>query len=824
MENLESKEDILIKERKRKILDFFTKNYNWPVYIVLLLIVFITVKIRTLNIYGLKDITTGSWTLGPDLDPFLFLRWAKYIVGHGSLMAVDTLRYVPLGFETRSELVLLPYLIAGFHNMASFFGSTSIEYSAIIFPVFMFVLTIIAFFFLVRKLFIDNLGELKANIIALISVFFLSVIPAILPRTIAGIPEKESAAFFFMFLSFYIFLSAWKSKSIKSQLFLAFLAALSTAAMSSIWGGGIYIFLAISITTLLLFISGQVDKHKTLVYAVWLLVSFALMNIFSSRNSLENLLLLNINISSSFFVLIILGMHLLIFSTGLKKYFESERIKKIPSQFVSLIITLIFGFVAVLIIKGPSFFSQLFSKFYVFLVAPADSRLIQTVAESRQPFFGEWASSYGPVIGGSFPIFFYLFLIGSVCLFYNVVKPSFNRKESSILTFGFAFLLLAMIFSRYSSSSVLNGSSAISLIFYASGFLLFLFILGFFYYKNSKLQENNMKNLDFGFVMIFVFFFFAILSARGAVRLIMMLAPPGSIFVSYLLVSMFNNARKHIDEKKMFAFVLFGIIALSAVYSGISFYKESAGTAKSYIPSVYTQQWQKAMSWVRESTPENAVFAHWWDYGYWLQSIGERATVLDGGNAISYWNHLMGRYALTGTDNTKALEFLYAHNVTHFLIDSTDIGKYSAFSKIGSDKSYDRESWIPAFIRDNRQVEERKNSTVFVYAGGSTLDTDIIYDKNGTKIFLPAGKAVVAAIVIEKDKSNKLASQPYAVMIYQNKNQNNQYNLPLKYAYDDGFIDYNSGIEAGIFLFPVLNPGQNGYQIDDDGALLYLSQ
>ena len=25
------------------------------------------------------------------------------------------------------------------------------------------------------------------------------------------------------------------------------------------------------------------------------------------------------------------------------------------------------------------------------------------------------------------------------------------------------------------------------------------------------------------------------------------------------------------------------------------------------------------MSWVRENTPEESIFVHWWDYGYWVQ-------------------------------------------------------------------------------------------------------------------------------------------------------------------------------------------------------------
>src|SRR3989344_3507425 len=111
--------------------------------------------------------------------------------------------------------------------------------------------------------------------------------------------------------------------------------------------------------------------------------------------------------------------------------------------------------------------------------------------------------------------------------------------------------------------------------------------------------------------------------------------------------------------------------------------------------------------------------------------------MLDGGNFLGYWNHLMGRHGLTETDFSKTLQFLYAHNVTHFLIDSTDIGKYSAYATIGSDQNYDRRSWIPTFLRDNAQTSERKNATIFVYPGGAIIDQDIRYTLNGTEVFLP---------------------------------------------------------------------------------------
>src|SRR3989344_1234086 len=67
-------EEELLRRRKEKVIKFLKTRYDWIVYIILAFIVWMAVRIRTLNLSKLKDITTGGWTLGPDLDPFLFLR------------------------------------------------------------------------------------------------------------------------------------------------------------------------------------------------------------------------------------------------------------------------------------------------------------------------------------------------------------------------------------------------------------------------------------------------------------------------------------------------------------------------------------------------------------------------------------------------------------------------------------------------------------------------------------------------------------------------------------------------------------------------------
>jgi len=265
-------------------------------------------------------------------------------------------------------------------------------------------------------------------------------------------------------------------------------------------------------------------------------------------------------------------------------------------------------------------------------------------------------------------------------------------------------------------------------------------------------------------------------------------------------------------------FVVFG----NPITKQPGFYQTINAQAYSFVPSAYNQQWQKAMKWVRDETPKDAVFSHWWDYGYWLQSIGERATVLDGGNAISYWNYLMGRLVLTGDNQKDALEFLYNHDATYLLIDSSDIGKYGAFSSIGSNEDYDRYSWMSPFLLDEKQTQETKNQTRLVYPGGLPLDEDLIIEQGGREILFPTGSAGVGAIIVPSENKEEGIEfgQPYAIVVY----QGNQHQVNLRYLYVDGqMYDFKEGIEACAYLFPTLVPqGQNINQ-NPIGAVLYIS-
>ena len=122
----------------------------------------------------------------------------------------------------------------------------------------------------------------------------------------------------------------------------------------------------------------------------------------------------------------------------------------------------------------------------------------------------------------------------------------------------------------------------------------------------------------------------------------MVLGAASPIVIGFLAVKMPERYFKEKEDfKKLIAGILALLILVSLIFTIWSYYQSDKNMAENYIPGLYTWQWQQAMGWVRDNTPVTAVFAHWWDYGYWVQTIGERATILDGGNAIGYWDYFM---------------------------------------------------------------------------------------------------------------------------------------------------------------------------------------
>jgi len=810
-----------IIERDKNILIFLKSKYL--IYIALIIIILLGVYIRSLPLTdhngrpGLWDITTNDYTLGPDLDPFLFLRYAKMLDINGSIPTIDTMRYVPKGYDTSGEALLVSWMIYLTHNIINIISSTeySISYAAALLPVLMFGFTILFFFLFVNEIFYKKKekNHLYAGMIAIISTMFLIVVPSLLARTIAGIPEKESVGFALMFLAAWLFLKSWKEDDhpIKSSIY-SLLAGISSGLMGLAWGGVVYLFVSIPLASMMAFILNKFKKINYVGFALWQTSAMVVMLSFSNKFNIRQFFM-SIGFSLGTILLFVFMLHILLqklkIYTWLKSKYSYSKIWNIPENILSIVVALIVVLVGACVMFGPSFLITTFSGINQALFNPsAGGRWATTVAENRQPYFSEWLGNFGQFI-------FFLFIFGSIFFISNAFSM-LNKKENTAITGSYAFLLLGIIYSRYSPTSIFNGENIISKIFYLASILIFISTLIYLYSKYHKNNINIFEKIDFGYLFLIIFFIITLLTARSAIRLIMVLAMVAPIFISFVIIELIKRIKETSKQNDKTVMGIILIIALLiSCFSGYQYYNITKNQAYNYVPYYYTFQWQQAMSWVRDNTPTNAVFAHWWDYGYWVQSLGERATITDGGNNIGYWNYLMGRLVLTGDNQKDSLDFLYMHKATHLLIDSSDIGKYGAFSQIGSNEYLDRFSSGPILMRaDPKSVQETRNGTIEAYQTTAYLDEDIYY---GDSVIFKENGAVLGVIM---ETNNGPYTQPLAVFY----NRGQQVKIPMRYLYYGGvLVDFNTGINATAYPIQSISQIDQGLNINPTGSLIYLS-
>ncbi len=794
-----------IKSFSSVIFNFIKTNSSKLAYVIVGLIIIFATYVRTLNLPFLKDATTGKY-ISLALDPFLFQRYGQYLADTGSFLIPDILRSAPLGADVPANLMFIPFvnlLILKFLNL--FGSSATFDFVHVIHPVIFFFLSMVVFFFLVRRLF-DNWT-------AVLATAFLSFIPSFLYRTTAGFSDKEPMGVFFMFLTFYFFVVSWQAEKVKSSVLWGALSGLSTFLLWLTWGGVKFVFLIFGLYILVEFFLGKIKKTDVLSYSSWFLFTFLAL-IFILGESVKGFLT-SITTGVAVFAFLVILLNWFFFEKNL--WGVGAKIKgvvsdKFPISVIVPFLSLVLALLAIILFLGPHALSEIFKSISNGLLNLMQvGRVALTVAEQKQPYVVDWIGEFGS-------LFFWTFFIGSILLFYEMLKPL--GKKKNIPTILYCFFLFAFVFSRYSSGAAkLNGVTPIAKFLYIGSLVSFVLLIAIFYlvayYKKLDVLDKISK-IDKKYTFVFIWFLLMTIAARSAIRLVFIFSPIISIISAHFICSIF---RRGISLKKYYLRVLTVVLIISLLVlpvSGtlLSFSKQTYNRAKYTGPS-YNFQWQYGMEWVRDNTPEDAIFAHWWDYGYWVQTGGGRATITDGGHNVGYWDYLVGRHVLTAQNETEALEFLNMHNASHLLIINDEIGKYSAYSSIGSDESYDRFGWISTFQLDVSKSVERRDDSLLFYGGGFMLDEDFVwedqlYPRNGAGI----GAFLIPVVLSEEGGS---LAQPMAVVVYGSQ----QIQVPVKCIYVEGKEINFPGEGLGGCLKVI--PRINGNQQEPLGALIYIS-
>ncbi len=81
---------------------------------------------------------------------------------------------------------------------------------------------------------------------------------------------------------------------------------------------------------------------------------------------------------------------------------------------------------------------------------------------------------------------------------------------------------------------------------------------------------------------------------------------------------------------------------------------------------ISTNDWKESLSWIKANTPKDAVIASWWDYGYWITTMSERATLAD--NATIDTQQIQKIAKILLSDPKEAYNMLKEIGATHVVI------------------------------------------------------------------------------------------------------------------------------------------------------------
>jgi len=209
------------------------------------------------------------------------------------------------------------------------------------------------------------------------------------------------------------------------------------------------------------------------------------------------------------------------------------------------------------------------------------------------------------------------------------------------------------------------------------GAIALLSVFGF-YFVLQRLRDQDLFLMIFGISSLYF--------ASSLVRLSLILAPAISILAAITIIELgkpsvdiirgtviFPKRKIRFVSKvgKEYGFAILFLLLLlitPTINNAVNAAQAPATIATSSLPTVTVQpqDWLEALSWMRDNLPENTVVFSWWDYGYWITTLGDKHTLADNGTINSTQITMIARTFLS--NETKAVPILKEYDVTHIAI------------------------------------------------------------------------------------------------------------------------------------------------------------
>lgn len=210
--------------------------------------------------------------------------------------------------------------------------------------------------------------------------------------------------------------------------------------------------------------------------------------------------------------------------------------------------------------------------------------------------------------------------------------------------------------------------------------------------------------------------------------------------------------------------------------------------------NIATDDWPAAMEWIKTNTPKDAVIASWWDYGYWITTLGERTSLADNATLFSDRIAKIAMMLLSPPDQGwEILQELDADYVLVYVVGQRFVSNDQEYYILGGGGDESKKQWFMAIARED--------SSKFIQNDGFTAK-DYFWDNT------LLGKMFPFTPLTYIDPNTNLQSQSYQsgyTGIYSKtiKYENNG-NGPLQLVYESPSFDRkDAGIISGVLIYKV---------------------
>ncbi len=512
-----------------------------------------------------------------EFDPFFNYRATQYLLDNGLNAYVhwhDTMSWYPTGRDVFSS-AQVPLHVTDAVLYKIFGGGMSLYDFTIIFPVVFGSMTAIVIFALVRVLAGTSAG--------LFASLFFAISPPIIVRGTIGWFKSEPLGLFYGLLGVYLFLSGLKSENKKVAISKLVGGGFFLAIGFASWGGIEFFLLPLGIFFIALPFLRK--DHNFLLWAVPLFVIVTMVIsgglfarpgpsfVFGARG------------------LAMIGPTILLVIIIFVQKYSKERYRIRNSLLVMVALLIIGGAV----LSATSFGSVSFR--YLNAMNPfltSEDPLVDSVAEHATPTLAQ-----------NFSYFSILMIFAGLGIWLVFRKKNGDQNSSgfSLRNEMIVFALIIGIAGAYAGSTfsrleLLTATSVIIL----SSIGLAVLVSAVLKQENKQIQviEPSKKGA----------------SAKKE-------APTKKT------INLFGRV-----PKIAFVAVVVALLVVPALYpvnaNWISITKSPPTILNGGSNfAISTSDWPDAMNWIKNNTPTNSVVASWWDYGYWIQTLGGRTTLAD---------------------------------------------------------------------------------------------------------------------------------------------------------------------------------------------------